>query len=189
MVGWWPSLPKTGDWMIGCWKIVAIGSMSSEDRSKQVDGIHPLYSDSLYPCCDQPITSLATISPLLSQPTGRSEDPHRYWCRCIVLLSWFSWPPMLMNPCSMFRFFLCHGHIVEHGSSRLRCKPEIWNVDPDWQPNIWVRVCYLIQRTSLPLGDKLVPSTSSWRLAEWIRPSGVFQNHSTNNLSLWWDEH
>ena len=114
MVGWWPSLLKTGDWMIGCWKIVAIGSMSSEDRSKQVDGIHPLYSDSLYPCCNQPITSLATISLLLSQPTGRSKDPHQYWCCCIVPLSWFSWPPMLMNPCSMFRSFLCHDHVLLH---------------------------------------------------------------------------
>ena len=61
-------------------------------------------------------------------------------------------------------------------------KSEIWNVDPDRQPNVCVCVCYSIQRTSLPLGDKLVPSTSSWRLAERIRPSGVFQNHSTNNL-------
>ena len=61
-------------------------------------------------------------------------------------------------------------------------KSEIWNVDPDWQPNVCVCVCYSIQRTSLPLGDKLVPSMSSWRLAERIRPSGLFQNHSTNNL-------
>ena len=50
-------------------------SVLSEERSKQVDGIYLLYSDSLYPCYDQPITSLATIGPLLSQPTGRSKRP------------------------------------------------------------------------------------------------------------------
>ena len=59
--------------MIGCWMLAVIGSVSSEERSKQVDGIYLLYSNSLYPHCDQPITSLATIDPLLSQPTGRSE--------------------------------------------------------------------------------------------------------------------
>ena len=52
--------------MIGCWKIVAIGSVLSEERSRQVDGIYPLYSDSFYPHQDQPITLLATIGPLLS---------------------------------------------------------------------------------------------------------------------------
>ena len=80
-------------------------SVSSEERSKWVDGIYLLYLDSLYPHHNQPITSLITISPLLSQPTGRSKDPHRYQYRCIVSLSWFSQPPMLMNLCSMFRFF------------------------------------------------------------------------------------
>ena len=89
-------------------------SVSSEERSKWVDGIYLLYLDSLYPHHNQPITSLITISPLLSQPTGRSKDPHRYQYRCIVSLSWFSQPPMLMNLCSMFRFFLCHDCILSH---------------------------------------------------------------------------
>ena len=63
--------------------------------------------------CTQ-IPSLATISPLFSWPTGRSENPHRYQYCCIVSLSWFSQPPMLMNLCSMFRFFLCHDHVLSH---------------------------------------------------------------------------
>ena len=98
-------LPKTGGQTIGCWMLAVIGSVLSEERSKRVDRIYPLYSDSLYPQCDQLITSLTTINPLLSQPTGRSKDPHQYWYHCIVSLSWFSQPPMLMNLCSMFRFF------------------------------------------------------------------------------------
>ena len=65
--------------MIGCWMLAVIGSVSSEERSKQVDGIYPLYLGSLYPRCDQPITSLATIKVLLSQPTPRSEDPLWHW--------------------------------------------------------------------------------------------------------------
>ena len=69
---------KTGGRIIGCWRLAVIGSVLSEERSKQVDGIYPLYLDFLYPHYDQPITSLATIETLLSQPTGRSEDPHRY---------------------------------------------------------------------------------------------------------------
>ena len=73
--------------MIGCWMLAVIGSVLSEERSKQVDGIYPLYSDSLYPRHDQPITSLATIGPLLSRPTGRSKDPQQYRYRCIVSLS------------------------------------------------------------------------------------------------------
>ena len=52
--------------MIGCWKIVAIGSVLSEERSKGVDGIYPLYLDSFYPHYDQPITLLAPVGPLLS---------------------------------------------------------------------------------------------------------------------------
>ena len=47
--------------MIGCCMLAMIGSVSSEERSKQVDGIYPLYSDSLYPCHNQPITSFTTI--------------------------------------------------------------------------------------------------------------------------------
>ena len=103
-MGQWSSLAKTGRWTIGCWRLVAIVSVLREERSKQVDGIYLLYLDSLYLRHDQPITSLATIGPLLSWPTGRSEDPHQYQYPCIVSLSWFSQPPMLMNPCSMFRF-------------------------------------------------------------------------------------
>ena len=52
--------------MIGCWMLAVIGSAPSEERPKRVDGIYPLYLDSLYPCRDQLITSLATTSPLLS---------------------------------------------------------------------------------------------------------------------------
>ena len=92
-------------WMMGCWMLAVIGSVSSKERSRRVDGIYPLYLDSLYPCHNQPITLLATISPLLSRPTGRSKDPHWYQYCCIVSLLWFSWPPMLMNPYSMFRPF------------------------------------------------------------------------------------
>ena len=29
-----------------------------------------------------------------------------------LFLSWFSWTPMLTNPCSMFSLFLCHDHIL-----------------------------------------------------------------------------
>ena len=114
MIRWQLSSLKTRDLMIGCWMLAVIGSVSSEERSKQVDGIYPLYSGSLYPCCNQLITSLTTINPLLSWPTGRSEDPHQYQYHWIVSLSWFSRPPMLMTPCSMFRFFLCHNHILLH---------------------------------------------------------------------------
>ena len=113
IVRWWPSSLKMGGQMIGCWKIVAIGSVLSEERSRQVDGIYPLYSDSFYPHQDQPITLLATIGPLLSWPTGRSKNPHWYQYHCIVPLSWFSRPPMLMNPCSMFRFLSRH-HVLSH---------------------------------------------------------------------------
>ena len=88
--------------------------MSSEERSRQVDGIYPLYSDSLYPRHNQPITLLTTIGTLLSQPTGRPKDPPQYQYHCIVSLSQFSQPPMLMNPCSMFRFFLCHDCVLLH---------------------------------------------------------------------------
>ena len=105
IIGWRPSSPKRGGLMIGCWMLVVIGSVLGEERSKWVDGIYLLYLDSLYPHCDQPITSLTTIGPLLSWPTGRSADPHRYQYHWIVSLSWFSRPPMLMNPCSMFRSF------------------------------------------------------------------------------------
>ena len=73
--------------MIGCWILAVIGGVLSEERSKRVDGIYPLYLDSLYPHCDQPTTSLATINPLLSQPTGRSKDPPQYQCCCVVSLS------------------------------------------------------------------------------------------------------
>ena len=73
--------------MMGCWRLAAIDSVSSEERSKQVDEIYLLYSDSFYPRYDQPITSLATIGTLPSQPTGRSEDPHQYQYHCIVSLS------------------------------------------------------------------------------------------------------
>ena len=104
IIGQQPSSPKTGGRMMGCWILAVIGSVLSEERSKWVDGIYPLYSDSLYPHYNQPITSLATIDPLLSRPTGRSKDPHWYWRHCIVPLSWFSQPPMLMNLCSMFGF-------------------------------------------------------------------------------------
>ena len=34
MMGWWPSLAKTGGWMMGCWRLEAIGSMTGEVRSK-----------------------------------------------------------------------------------------------------------------------------------------------------------
>ena len=73
--------------MMGCCMLAVIGSVSSEERSKRVDGIYPLYSDSLYPFHNQPITSLTTIGPLLSQPTSRSKDPHWYQYHCIVSLS------------------------------------------------------------------------------------------------------
>ena len=108
ITGWRLSSVKTGVQMIGCWKIAAIGSVLSEERSKWVDGIYPLYSDSLYPCCDQPITSLATISPLLSWPIGRidpkthtgtgtivlflchdSHDPLCLWIYVLCLASFF----------------------------------------------------------------------------------------------------
>ena len=85
MVGWQSSSLKTRGLMIGCWKLVVIGSVLSEERSKPVDGIYLLYSDSLYPCHDQPITLLATIDPLFSQPTGRSADPQWCWYHWIVL--------------------------------------------------------------------------------------------------------
>ena len=84
------------------------------DGSRRVDEVYPLYLDSLYPHRDQPITSLTTIKTLLSQPTCRSEDPHQYQYSWIVSLSWFSWPPMLINLCSMFSLFLGHDHILLH---------------------------------------------------------------------------
>ena len=59
-------------------------SLSIEERSKQVDGIYLLYLDPLYPYCNQPVISLTTVRPLLSQPTGRSKDPPQYWYCCIV---------------------------------------------------------------------------------------------------------
>ena len=109
MVNWiirqWPSSLKTKGQMIGCWILAVIGSVLSEERSKWVDGIYLLYSDSFYPHRNQPITILTTIEPLFRRPTGRSKDPHRYQYHCIVSLSWFSWSPMLMNLCSMFRLF------------------------------------------------------------------------------------
>ena len=71
------SSPKTRGLMIGCC-ILAIGSVLSEERLRRVDGIYLLYSDSLYPRRNQPITLLATINPLLSQPADRSKDPHWY---------------------------------------------------------------------------------------------------------------
>ena len=51
---------------------------------------------------------------LLIQPTPRSEDPLWHQYGCIVCLSWFSWPPMLMNACSMNSPFLCHDHVLLH---------------------------------------------------------------------------
>ena len=69
--------------MIGCWVLAVIGSGLNVERSKRVDGNYPLYLDSFYPRHDQPITLLATINPLLSQPTNRSKDPHQY--RTVVL--------------------------------------------------------------------------------------------------------
>ena len=141
MIGWWPSSLKTGGQIIGCWMLAVIGSVSSKGRSKQVYGIYLLYSDSFYPCYDQPITLLATIGPLLSQPTGRSEDPHRYQYHCIISLSWFSWPPMLMNPCSMFRF--CFVTIVSYHTFLL----QLWQLclmsAPLWFRCLYTPYCYL----------------------------------------------
>ena len=58
---------------------------------------------------------LSLLSNLYSSwPTVRSKDPPQYQHHCIVSLSWLSWPPMLMNPCSMFRLFLCHDHVLLH---------------------------------------------------------------------------
>ena len=42
------------------------GVVCRRERSRQVDGIYLLYSDSLYPHHNQPITSLATTEALLS---------------------------------------------------------------------------------------------------------------------------
>ena len=101
--GQWPSLAKTGGWIIGCWRLVAVGSVLSEERSKWVDGI--------YPCTQNPFiliiisqSHLSLLSDLYSaNPLVDPKSPHWYQCYCIVPLSWFSQPPMLMNLCSMFR--------------------------------------------------------------------------------------
>ena len=77
--------------MIGCWRLAAIGSVSSEERSRQVDGIYLLYSDSLYPCHDPPITSLTTIRllgsvPLPNNPGRLSNQFHTGADRCTPTL-------------------------------------------------------------------------------------------------------
>ena len=81
------SLPKTGAQMIGCWKIAdMVVCRVGKGQSELMGSIH-CTRISLYPCYDQPIMSLTTIEPLLSRPTGRSEDPHWYQHCCIVPLS------------------------------------------------------------------------------------------------------
>ena len=83
-----------------------------EERSKQVDGIYPLYSDSLYPCCNQPITSLTTIGPLLSKPTGRSEDPHWYLSCCICFFVMILTTPYAHESIFYFRFSLSQSPLI-----------------------------------------------------------------------------
>ena len=103
ITGWQPSPPQAGGWTVGCWKIVAI-SVSTRKVKVSCWGLSAVlgfFLSLLWPT----ITSLATIRPLLSQPTGRSEDPPQYWCCYVVSLWWFSQPPMLMNLCSIFRSF------------------------------------------------------------------------------------
>ena len=117
LAGWWDNgcvLQRPEVWWLGvaCWPLEY--SVSSEERLRQVDGIYLLYSDSLYPHHNQPITSLATIAPLLSWPTGRSEEPHRYRYCWIVLCHDSHDPLMLTNLCSMFSSFICHDHILSH---------------------------------------------------------------------------
>ena len=65
--------------MIGCWILAVIGSVSSEERSKQVDGIYLLYSDSLYPCHDHqshhsPLSILYSANPLVDLKTHISTN-------------------------------------------------------------------------------------------------------------------
>ena len=77
--------PKVADLMIGCWRRDIVGIVKIWDGSRRVDGIYPLYLDSLYPHHNQPITSHATIKVLLSQPTCRSKDPLQPQYHWIVL--------------------------------------------------------------------------------------------------------
>ena len=87
--------PKVAALMVGCWSRDIDGIVRCLRWSRRVDGIYPLYSDSLYPRHNQPITSLATIDSYSANPlvdpkthfgTGTvelflchdSHDPHAY---------------------------------------------------------------------------------------------------------------
>ena len=96
---------NVADLMMGCCNKDIEGIVVVWEGSRWVDGIYLLYSDSLYPHHDQPITSLATIKALLSQPTDRSKDPHQYRYHWIVLCHDSHNPHMLTNLCSMFSPF------------------------------------------------------------------------------------
>ena len=86
--GWWDNShalwrPEAWWWDAACWpwKRWCV----KWERSRQVDGIYLLYSDSLFYHHNWPITLFAAITLLLSQPTSRSEDPHQYWYCWLVL--------------------------------------------------------------------------------------------------------
>ena len=97
ITGWQPSLIWAGGQMLGCWKIAAISVLMRKIKTSWWD------------------LSVVLRFPL-SSPGLTNHISHHYWTftqlthhgtDTIVLfpLSWFSWPPMLMKLCSMFRFF------------------------------------------------------------------------------------
>ena len=84
IVGWERS-PKVAALMVGCWRRDIDGVVCCLRWVKVSWWDLSVYSDSLYPHRNQPITSLTTIEILLIQPTHRSEDPLWHWYCWIVL--------------------------------------------------------------------------------------------------------
>ena len=105
--------PKATALMIGCWRRDIWTSGSSEMGQGELMGS--------IRCTQIPfilvMISQSHLSPL-SKPYSSNPHPDpktHFGTDTVVLfsLSWFSRPPMLMNPCSMNSFF-CHDHVLSH---------------------------------------------------------------------------
>ena len=109
---WQPSTLQAGGWMIGCWKMaVMIVCQLRKGQSKLMGSICYTWIPFILIAINQsylsPLSDLYSANPLKDPKTHHNTD-------AVVLfsLSWWSWPPMLMNPCSMFRFSLSQSHLI-----------------------------------------------------------------------------
>ena len=120
----WPSSPKTRGWMIGCGMLAVIGSVSSEERSKQVDGPIsctwiPFILITINQSHHSPLSNLYSANP--------QKDPktHTNTHIIVLFLCYESHnPPMLINLYSIFKLFfiIITSSICNHDESAY-CQP------------------------------------------------------------------